>query len=70
MTPFRIFFEDGCAVTATWRSTITDTEQVNGRNKLTGGTSQLKLNGRIFIKLLLFLFNDPLHVKMLSLLKN
>jgi hypothetical protein len=39
MTPFRIFFEDGCAVTATWRSTITDTEQVNGRNKLTGGTS-------------------------------
>ena len=25
MTPFRIFFADGCAVTAIWQNTITDT---------------------------------------------
>ena len=29
MTPFKTFFADGCAATATWQSTITDTEQVN-----------------------------------------
>ena len=29
MTPFKIFFADGCAATATWPSMITDTEQVN-----------------------------------------
>ena len=28
-TPFKTFFEDGCVATATWPSTITDTEQVN-----------------------------------------
>ena len=27
-TPFKTFFADGCAVTATWQNTITDTEQV------------------------------------------
>jgi hypothetical protein len=29
MTPFKIFFEDGCVATAIWLSMITDTEQVN-----------------------------------------
>jgi hypothetical protein len=29
MTPFKIFFADGCAATATWPNTITGTEQVN-----------------------------------------
>ena len=29
MTPFRIFFADGCAATATWPNTTTGTEQVN-----------------------------------------
>jgi hypothetical protein len=29
MTPSKTFFADGCAATATWPSTITDTEQVN-----------------------------------------
>jgi hypothetical protein len=30
MTPFKTFFADGCAATATWPNTITGTEQVNG----------------------------------------
>ncbi len=30
MTPFKTFFADGCAATATWPNTIIGTEQVNG----------------------------------------
>ena len=33
MTPFKIFFADGCAATATWPNTITGTEQVNSDNQ-------------------------------------
>ena len=29
MMPFKIFFVDGCVVTATWPNMITGTEQVN-----------------------------------------
>jgi hypothetical protein len=29
MMPFKIFFADGCAATATWPNTTTGTEQVN-----------------------------------------